>query len=85
VSEAGERGNQTPDHALRRAEEERGDMLSSRSEDEVGALQRRDPRGARTSERSNQTPDHASRRAEEEGGDMLFVPERRRSRRAAKA
>jgi hypothetical protein len=47
VSEAGERGNQTPDHASRRAEEERGDMLSSRSEDEVGALPRRDPRGAR--------------------------------------
>jgi hypothetical protein len=30
-------------------------MLSFRSDDEVGALQRRDPRGARTSERSNQT------------------------------
>jgi hypothetical protein len=27
-------------------------------------------------------PDRATRRAEEEGGDMLFVPERRRSRRA---
>jgi hypothetical protein len=31
------------------------------------------------------TPDRATRRAEEEGGDMLFVPERRRSRRAPKA
>jgi hypothetical protein len=49
------------------------------------AIKHRAIRAERAWRARQSNPDRATRRAEEEGGDMGFVPERRRSRRAAQA